>query len=531
MKLKNLLFLLMFCNAWTVSAQIPAIVISESMMAPEKTQIRSRLFIATNGNTLLFHFPETQPMQTIVFDATHKQIAKEEGTGSIWDYPVERMCAIYELKEGVTLFLQAVKDRRTTLFRIVVDPATGKIISTDEMLQVNNKWKPGMPYGQNMGMGFEVEKDRYSDAYAVAVCDPSAGKDEHRIEVMHYNSDHQLLHHYIYPNDNYKYYEYRSMMVQGIDKVFLCTYDYNTKAHGGESFKIILSKMEDGKLIKTIVRGEDNKHYAGALVFYDSTHRQVKIVSMTYEDECRVLRSDIDCKLIFKGVFVHTYDADKLVLKATKKLFFNPLNAYRREYHKVSDKKYEALPYGLFPREDGSFTLLLSEQGRGTLTSKEITITGLLDVDEEDNEQSGQLFLASRGYSLNKSMFILNDIQKNRTVNIYEGLLNNFVESVSGAQYVFFNEIPQNYYADETKPKDFLRDPIGRRPYEVLPMGYKFTKEGRTEFKIVNGEEGGPYALYDISTYNSRVNVYAVVIVESRKEQNTWRIAWVELKD
>lgn len=542
-----------------VLAQAPKIEMSEAFDEPEGEE--TKVIQCTNGNTLLFIVNKRDGIDVTVYDKSRKQIAQESLEGKSWDAGQMKQSVIhgiYEMNGQLVIFLEQLLKKTPVLFRLILDPNTGKI--TDEQLIAEMpKYGAGAGYAMVFGhvdpKSFHVEKDPNSDSYAVVAFDGFAPEDEHRIEVIHYNGQHKEINRAFYdsPNHKYKYVRYLSMAVDGDQHVYLCTYDFNTPANGGKMSKVFFSRLNAGskevehKGLELTQNANDTK----GLMRYNAETKTYQLFTASQADKKNSSDESKTYRLVLTSI-----DPENMTIRFSKFIPSLKLSEYSRK-HLDEKNGYDGMPQDIIVNKDNSVTILQEEteeivktsmttfgpmggqSGGGFTTSTHTTRyynifnVGVLNLDANGMETNG--IVIPKYQRVHTSTGIFNHAYKNKNTVSFTPLpgMGSYANTgffsfeylnATNGNYVLFNDLPQNFDKKENEERKKVEAVTATNT-----VCYKLTNGVPEPFYLYGTPEGKNDTRFaQISTGNflKQNNTYAAMIIDNFGKKKVARIAW-----
>src|SRR5690606_36403769 len=144
-----------------------------------------------NGNTVLVHY-SNKKINLVVYDSNyelsdkHSIASKNEfdfNRSSMYGKPL----SAFEVAGNVVLLYYTYNPRQLTpyLYRTVINPEDGEVISDNQIGEIKK--------GRISEGAFTIKKDDKSDNYAIAYADPMNKDKTKRLEIAHYNSQHEEI--------------------------------------------------------------------------------------------------------------------------------------------------------------------------------------------------------------------------------------------------------------------------------------------------------------------------------------------------
>lgn len=535
-RLAALLFLL--CPVTVLWAQVPVVTLSPAFDEPLDGW--DKLMQLKNGNTVYLHFSKKEGLKVAVYNAQRELIATDSTAGALWnaaDIESTEIDGIYEINGQPVIFLQQIVNYIPVLYRLVLDPQTGKLIKEDklgELLTIRHK---SVYVQENLAThDCFVEKDPHSDYYAVAFFNGGEVQRNdsirERIRVLHFSPGHELINTGLYylADTAYSYFSYIHMSVQGKEKVYMGTVGFNAKRKSTEPWsKVIFSALSP-----------DSASFVHRELDYTANFGDVTgyVQALPVRGEVRMLLYAPGQKADgSSGIFMNTLQAGKL--RKHVQLSFPELSK-NVQINLAYKDDYKGAPQRFIMQEDGSGTLLLETLTRfkqgNTQVNKLHTNLGdigiaLLDTAGRENETLAvskyqtitgvcEPFYQQRRA---KSEWVFRNKIAALNTNTY---LSYDYLTIPGASFVLFNDYLQ--YLD-TGGQDKVRKPL-KYAADANFVCYRFYN-GKMERLFLFGTPEvtkGYYCMMGAADYRPDNRVYATVMISRKGTEKKAAIAWVQ---
>jgi hypothetical protein len=511
----------------------------------------------SNGNTFLYNFSK-DGISIKVYDNNRKITSVKNLKSKVWDareMKVSTIEGIYEIAGKPVVFLQQILERTPILFRIVLDPATGAIVSEEKISELN---KYGFGAGYAMAFGkvdaadFYVQKDPYSDCYAVINFNSFASESDKRIEVVHYNGEHKEIYRTPYDAQGFKYLRFVGMTVDADKRVFLCTYGYNTEASGGKESRVIVSRLNSAAQTidhKQLEFTNDFKN-TKALMLYNPGAKKIQLLTLTIKNTKTGAFSSRS--KTFYTVLMNTIEPEDLTI-TSKALGTDMADAYAKNSLKLSNGFF-GLPQHMVINPDNSTTVLMEEMvhieirrsgnmsfvpSATTSYRTELNAIGIIEYDAAGNEKNGMAI--NKMQQANGRIDPLYISQKGNGYwalrggygqSIAIGGVNNnafmsydYVNTGSNA-YVLYNDYPENF-----------DKPVGKKLKEVMAISEANTVAcniagGKMEkfylFGQPKDDDHSKFCYIESSNFQQSSNTYATLVVDRDGRKKMAKVAWVK---
>ena len=147
----------------------------------------NKILCMKNGNTLLFHFEPTKPIEIKVFDSLHKRVANQEYLCSIMDINMLRSSefkGLFDINGEAVLFIEQEHLSRFGLVRLRFNGSNGKLIEeklVKESPSVSKRTK------------FYVMKNKEEENYAILFCTDVPNFYTCEAHVSYFNNRHEEI--------------------------------------------------------------------------------------------------------------------------------------------------------------------------------------------------------------------------------------------------------------------------------------------------------------------------------------------------
>jgi len=395
-----------------------------------------------------------------------------------------------------------------------------------------------MAFGGVSMPDFHVEKDPNSDFYAVEALNSFAHESDKRIEVIHYDGTHHEINRAFYnaPEDNYKYIKYLGMAVDG-ERLFMCTYAYNTTASGGKDARVIVSKLSKGsKDFKQVqLEFEEKFNSTEALFVYNKSIDRIQLLTLALERSKTHFFSSTTTNY-YAAVFTSIKPED-VTVEFTKPIVEQKVNDY---FHNQlgKSKDYEGNIQNMVINKDNTVTLLTEEITviAHTYTSGHTSSTtyttrlgniGLTVYDTKGDEVNGYAILKAQ--SAKGIMREFHMANKNRgfwasTNNINSFLSYDYINS-DKSKYIVFNDLPTNTEGDEDdkhKTVAYIS--------KTNTICYKLDNGALSKFYLFGtpkDDDQSKFCYIEASNFLKETNTYATILMERDGRDKQAKIAWV----
>lgn len=552
---KYLLTLAALACVYVGTAQVKNVAYSPSFEEPTKGWYK--VMQLSNGNTIYFNFNNEKGIEVTVYKPDHKVAAKKVLSSNVWEpknMKNSTMEGIYEIAGQPVIFLQQLNDKTPMLFRIVLNPDNGAIVSQQKIGELP-KYKMGAAYAMYYGgvdqEDFIVEKDPYSDAYAVVHYNSFAKESNERLELVHYGVEggvHTELNRSYYDAQNFKYTTYIGMVVSGDKSVHMAAYGYNTPGSGGKDSRVIISRIRRGEKAFTNMNLEftDDFKQTEGLMNYNPQTGMIQMLTLTY------LEVDRKSPLFKKGSATSYYMAlvsliDPESLQIIKKTLLPAEGLMNYIQSKNLGEEFAGMPVNMILNSDNTSTILLEEKYESAINSVSTSVKfgriGVITMDNTGKDVESYaivkeqvatghpmdlLYLAKRGKGLwsyvkrvGMSMYVPQD---NRSFFSYD-----YINTANNSTYVIYNDNAENYEGGTVITNPAKMKSINNVSESVAV----FRKVGNSKmesgyvFGRPTNDDYSSFCNVESADFNKQTGVYAVLMVKREKRDKKAYIAWV----
>jgi hypothetical protein len=242
MKSTLLIFSLLFSFCFFSKAQFKQIAASPEFDEPISEY--STFILMKNGNLVFTEVGFKDSIRTRVYNSTHQEIAV---TSYAMTSPAKRtylaLTKAFEIDGEVVLFINTEEEKARVIYRVRVDPASGKVKKEEKIFELKPLPKKEL-YTLDWG-AFHVNKSAESDDYAVVFCNNFRSEKIKKIEIVQFNKDHAETSRASYETAEYEALSFRGIEVIDRERValLLLTYTYNS---GDERLKMLLALKKRG---------------------------------------------------------------------------------------------------------------------------------------------------------------------------------------------------------------------------------------------------------------------------------------------
>lgn len=533
-----LLIALLSCAPCAVAQ--PEVSLSEPFEEPGSGL--KKLLQLSNGNTVMFQI-NTQ-LDVTVYNSEHKQAAKQTIKGKPWlikNMFESTINGVYEINGEPVIFATRYVDRSYDLYRLRFDPADGKLLE-EKIIGKTERYKRGAAYALTTNKvtpnGFFIEKDRFSDNYAVIEYNGMTEDPAKQLKLTHYSGTHSVISEGYYGNPGkFKYSKYIAMLVN--DKyVIITSYGYNTEQSGEKDSRVIVSRLRAGEkeFSHELVAFTDDFKETNGLLEYNPVNGKIQLLTSTFVEDTKAKRGK---KTIYYSPVLSYIDPESLNVTSVKPLEFKTATEYAKR-HAMPDE-FRGTLQNMLITGDGH-TLLTTEatmvneftNGSEYSSNTKIDDIGICELDESGNELQSTVVHKSQyvedliddfnqskkmkgmwGAALAKySQRIGNDFYSFDIINTETGL------------YILYNDLPENFVKGNNQKLELMSE-VSLSNTVCHTLG----KDPKKYFLFGSPDKGNnTFSYIQSSHFRKSNNTYATIIIERKGRKKMSRVAWLTFK-
>lgn len=507
----------------------------------------------TNGYTFFFNFNNEDGIALTVYKPDRKLASRKVLSTTKWE-PKEMknatMEGMYEIGGQPVIFLHFLIDREPILYRIQLHSENGSIAKLEEIGRLP-KYKLlsgyAMAFGDIDPVDFMVEKDPYSDAYAVVHYNSFAKESDKRLELVHYvveNGEHKEITRSFYDAQNFKYTKYIGMTVHGNKSVNMAAYGYNTEAFSNDrDSRVIISRIRKGETQftnKNLEFTEDFKDTEG-LMNYNPETGIIQMLTLT------LLKTKGGANYYLP--LVSFIDPESLQIIKKIVLPMDGLNSYIK-VKKVGDDEFTHLPVNIILNTNNTTTILLEEKQEEAINSSSTKVVfgriGVITLDNSGKDidayalMKGQIatghstamfYHAKRGKGLwsytthrGLTMYTPDD---NRSYYSFD-----YISTTSNNIYIIYNDNRNNFKGGVAIADNDME--IIKPVSESVAIYRKVINSTKIESGYLYGRNASDdqtaFCNVESAHFRKDTGVYASLMVKRNKKEKKAYISWVTLE-
>ncbi|MFB6454518.1 hypothetical protein ACE38W_04535 [Chitinophaga sp. Hz27] len=507
----------------------PEIIISKEIDEP--TYGGARLLQMKNGNTLYFHFSEKEGIETIVFDAGHKQIAEAktrlESMPKI-GFLKAAFHGLFELNGKAVAFFRKYGKKDGSLYRITFDGNNGKLLE-EKLIVAGNDYS-----------WYEVFKDPASEYYGIAQC-TSANKDGGMsMKLTHYSPTNEVINEGQYEVQG-NWYRLLGMYVHGAEYMVASSRGWNRELG---SVKLLISRLAKGShdiTTATVTAYQSTLPPETTDFKYNPVSKQLYMVSVQeIEPEKKVIKFKPRGEKLEMGtnvqlVRLNVIDPSTLKTSVDKTITHPALNTYSQTHLKHKDD-YNGTIQDFQLHTDGTVSLMSEElrtvpAGNGGLTMY-IGDLGIIHISEKGEELSDSYAIAKEQYHDNHYNAFdaykrtADDMDYDTQVKRQNGYWSFNHLYLNNQLYLLFNDIRDNVTDNEN-----YKDKSGQTKPDKTNTMLAWFDGSKVRYQYLFGESAGNmnrYSRLDLNALSPDGKSLATLMIERKGSKQEAHIVWVK---
>jgi hypothetical protein len=382
---------------------------------------------------------------------------------------------------------------------------------------------------------FYVNANESGDYYAVAKVDCFVPENEHRIEVVTYNRQHEEVSRAWYegPENNFKYVDFKQLLLAGSD-VIVTTFCYNKKKDPEKGSVLLISKLKEGGKVMEHMPVKNTRNINDEIQLrleFNKERNLLQMLILTLIDEKQ--RGSIINKTY--GMIYCAIDPQSMTSLYARPVATDKAVAYAAQH--LDDKiEINGMPLGMMINKDGSATVILEEKSTVNGTNIGLSAAGdlvLLEMNEQGvvgdasmvrfRQADGDPVPFRANYRRTRGAYI-----SGRSLGLFAanpGFFSIDYISTANGRYLLFNDDEDNIGREETKKAQIVKSVS-----ESSAVYYKISGEQR-ERDFLFGKPDKTFdhrfAQLNSGDYNKALNQYAVIMVEKNGRKKTAHLAWI----
>jgi hypothetical protein len=526
------------------TASLPAYALKYDLSTgfKEPTEGSLKVMLLKNGNTAMLNITPKDGIFIKLFDANKRPLTELTHESDLWESGKMKRAdikSVYEIDGNITVFIQHMLGKTPVLFRLVLDGQTGKMLKEEKIGELH-KYSFGDGYAMAFGVppdNFYIEKDQYSDNYAVVHFMGFESDRNKRIQVVHYNNKHQEISraYFSSPDDHFKYLNYVGMVVLGDKSVLVSAYGYNTSNSGGKDSRLIISKLDKGSVgfQHKLLEFTDDFKDTRAVLRYNPKSDVVVMLSITRLSTKQKFfgnTASTSYLPLITMIDPHSFSILKAAPLKTPKLDQIALGLQYKN-------GFQGLPQDIYVNSDNTYTVVMEEMmqqvvytnNRVTSMSTYLGNAGVAQLDAEGNETAANLIPKAQMVKgmLYEEMYI--NHRKNSAQHTFAGnqYLSFAYAEGKNTGYIFINDYEKNSESIRKGKVSMVYTVSGTDAFCYVLKNGDFQRE--YVFGNPSGEKDKRYAMFSVSDYKPEIHTYATIMIEKQGKEKVAKIAWLYL--
>ncbi len=554
-KISLLLGAFLLFMSLTSKAQFKVIASGPGFQESEKGF--AKILQLKNGYTLFIQSEKMKNYRIKIYNSEHKEIVTNNlETPKIAPLGGCDVAAIFETNGQIAMFVSGYSKLTPVLFRYIITPEDGKVISETEIAR-QDKVKDGLmvPYfwGDVPFQTFLVIKDDYSENYALGYVHSYGPKDNDRVNVVHYNNRHEEISksYFVAPSDKFKHARIRHLCVIGDKEVAALLYTTNAeKSQGKESSVLLASFSNNNPDVKYNELDIPEGYVLGrAVMRYNPTTKKINVASLFQVDkkilkQLEIEQGDIRNCMMFHEITPVTMDVKKGPLlnpEAANKLF-NDLFAAKLMFGKKIP--YQGLFQNMYVNMDGSTTLIfegydiLNSQtiGQNSHSTSDTYLSDIIVINITKDGLSQNSVLIPKQHRIEKSAisgggnYSTNQYMRTTTFSPFAaGNQFKYFTYIPGKtkNYILFNDIMDNEEKVRQGKRTIIQGIGGSDAFSFITNENE-TMPTRNYLLGAPPEREHQVALLGISDYEATTNTYVTLKLELDGRDKKVRLVWLQ---
>lgn len=343
-------------------AQFKVLATGNGFEEPEKGY--AKIIQEKNGYTFFIHLTIKDGINVRIYDENHKQVTDKNLTPAYGKLRIGKgqgamqgIQGMYEINKNIALFVSEYENNKPVLYRIIIDGKTGDLLeekTIGSLKDFNYGSAFGVLFGKVPMPTFYVRKDPESDNYAVALFNSFQSDRNKRIELVHYNKEHQEISRSYYqsPDNDYKYLNFMDLFVRGDKELIVVAVGMNTRSSGGDlNGTLLMGSLKAGAAsfdMKRLTYPDAGK-IDESMIRYNKVNDEYVLISVKPGKD----KNDKNAK------------GYRTVIKSGGEVTTTMINP--GSINRIANKHYEkkdqflAIPQALYINDDGSYRIIFEE--------------------------------------------------------------------------------------------------------------------------------------------------------------------------
>ena len=531
-RFSSFLLSIFILSAFFVNAQWKQIAVGPKFEEPVSGELK--MLQMSNGTTVYVHFTAKEGYNVRIYDAQHAEkvstsytpsyerfnMPAKESSYSFYSPNHERILGFFELNNEFVMFIEEANKKKTSLYRVTIDLATGKPKEEKEIFVLKREgW-------------FDIKRSADGEGYAILMLG-SPENEEKTAEGPHiylYAKTNKEINNAVCispeTDKDYEILEFMDMDVISSSRACIL-FEARGKKEGakGTCYMAVLEKSGSLGFRKLSMPG-DLLYYLG-YVKYNPVTGKILCLSVA---ETKKESGEFN-------LFMNETDPES---KQTKEITgFQPTEELNQAYKDTYDKKkdFSGYPEGIFPNADGSFSVIYEEVGKlsqggsgyGRTDSKlgKMVIVTL----GKDGKYKDSYLVPKAHWILFQSLWgFYYKYELARGIELFRGnQYKSFIYlSSRGGRFILFNDSERNNEVNKDKFVEIQGiDECDAFSYKLGGTGF-FPKR---DYFFGQQPKGHSLALFQASDYASKTGVYVTLqLTKESARDNQVNLVWMQMQ-
>ncbi len=449
------IFVILFAfiaNIISISVQAQFKQISEGPEFEEPVDGYAKILQLKNGSTFYLHVTMKDGVNVRIYDSSHnekKTTSFQTSYGELSEKMRDKVLAAFEINNEVIVFVYHTNEKIPTLYRLIIDGATGKLKQQKTISVIKKEWRVSTFNAAYVADFFIIKKDPTNDNYAVITDhywehfrekEPSK-----QIHIVHYNGDHTEISNEWLPatTETGEKIVFKDLLVKGPEKLLAIVSGLQDKV---QNFYLV--DIKKGAVALNKINIEPGGIYNGFYAFkFNPVSKKLLFLSTAVPAEAKLNEYAIDMFMI---------DAETKEVQSVNNI---GLSQKSQDFYKdqFNEKKgFRGMPQNIVISANGGFTILYEDNliipnGMGVETSLEALAA--VSFDKDGNKTSDYVIPKSHRIS-HKSFYPMYLYREElAAIELFESnQYKSFVYLDAGTKkFILFNDSEKNNNIDRHK--------------------------------------------------------------------------------
>ncbi|MFN8309356.1 MAG: hypothetical protein U0T73_05285 [Chitinophagales bacterium] len=549
--MRNLFILFLLALQLEAFAQFKTIATSSSF--PEQQGGYVKLLVLPNGNTVhaaivtsalggmpIFGRQQAGTFLDItIYGPDHKQLVQKKIPVDLHGKMFYEFTACFNVNNDIVAMITGFMQGYPMLKRMVLDGATGGVISQDDLAdgpQMTKKDMQAFTQANRLMMPFYIaKKDPFSENYAVSLFGYLNGDGSSSTTIMHFNSAHKTLSKVVLktPGDKFAFIDVLDIAVVADKQVEVLDLGYNTTRTGGKDNQTFITTIKaGGEQLFTNLKNKTDKLTQHGLIRYNPVTDQLMVLTL---NKGATENNFMAANVMHYNVLLAAFNA-KTKEEAGHSFDINleEVNQAYRDYFSKR-KSFGGVPENLIVNRDGSFCILLEgleqiTQGGGGYgmagRSAVLKDLAVLYYDKDFHLQSSSLVPKEHSYFYVEPLYMADrDVRPTYCVMGFQYKSATFLNG-KNKNYVLMNDVQSNA---TSAPNGKVTKIVGVGDCDAFAFDVSPGAKPLPDRQLVFGNNGGhSLGFFSTSAYDAANNVLVTLQIDRDKGDKMSRIVWLQ---